>query len=331
MRYFFWFWLTVISRAFSIIVTRKKETRRAYCLLDEIEKKYNGHFRAATRKKIAVSYGIYLPMVCRPFARLTGKKISQDERIRFIHYFICSSLFDDFTDYALINEKQLYNLSFHYEDYECHLFDETVFKESHRLLRVFVRDKNQYDEVSHKLFEAQERSKAQYRSQLSPEEIRRITFDKGGYAVLLCAFYMDYSSTPGLQECWYRLGTLIQLINDLYDIHKDLQDEITTLPNTMQNVLDFERFFIGEIEEMNKQIAGLPESFRRKQDFSLSMAGIYAFGLIALQQLKEIQGNATQMPNMADLDRKQLIIDMEKKQNLFLWFKFTYRYARLAE
>src|SRR5699024_3767871 len=119
--------------------------------------------------------------------------------------------------------------------------------------------------------------------------------------------------------------------NDLFDIYKDLQNEISTLPNTMKNAYDFEQFFITEIIGIKKQITQLQESFPRKQDFSLSMAGIYAFGLIALHQLQKIQGDAAQMPDMNKLDRKKLIIDMEKPRNLFLWFKYTYRYARLLK
>ncbi len=329
MQYFFWFWLTVIRRAFFIIFTRRKETKRAYKLLDKIEKKYKGRFRVTTRKKIAISYGIYLPMVCQPFARLADRRMNKSEKLRFIHYFICSSLFDDFTDYDLLDEKQLYNISFHYDQYNCRNFDEIVFKESHKLLRSFVKEENLYDEVSVKLFEAQKQSKEQYRSTLSAETLRKVTFDKGGYAVLLCSFYMDHPRTTAVRECWYRLGTLIQLTNDLYDIYKDLQDEISTLPNTMQDVYAFEQFFMGEINKMKEQIRQLPESLHRRQDLSLSMAGIYAFGLIALHQLKKIQGTEIRMPDMRQIERKKLIIDMERPANLRSWFKYTYRYARL--
>lgn len=328
MRYFFWFWSKVFRRALYIIWSRKTETRRAYTLLDQMEKQFNGRFNPATRKKIAVSYGIYKPMICDAFIRLQGRTINKREKERFIYYFICSSLFDDFTDYELITGEQLYAVSFQPDRFIPATFDETVFLYAHRLLRDFVRDKAGYDDVSRKLFQAQMQSKKQYNTTLTEDEIRQITFEKGGNAVLLCSYYLEHEADEYTYACWYKIGTLIQLTNDLYDIYKDLKDGISTLPDQMTDAYAFEAFFTGLIRDMKLMIRQLPHK-RRRQEFSLSMAGIYAFGLIAIRRLKDIQGEAGQMPDLKRLPRKTLITDMEKIKNLAAWFRFTYRYARL--
>lgn len=329
MGYFLWFWATVIGRAIYIIRTRKKETNRAYQVLDKLEKYFKGSFNPATKRKIAVSYGIYLPMICDAFTQLQGRNTNDKEKERFIHYFICSSLFDDFTDYELISESQLYEISFRQEQYNPLTFDEKIFLSSHQFLRDFVNDKISYDQVSHKLFDAQLLSKKQQENSLPQNEIRRVTFEKGGNSVLLCSYYLDFVSDEYTYACWYKIGTLIQLTNDLYDIHKDLQDHIGTLPDQMINAYTFEAFFISIIHEMKTFIRQLPVSRRYQQSFSLSMAGIYAFGLIAIDQLKNIQGTAAQLPDLKKLSRKDLIIDMEKISNLVKWFRFVYRYAKL--
>jgi hypothetical protein len=331
MGYFFWFWYKVIGQASYIIRSRKRETKRAYDLLDQIERQFSGRFNPNTKKKIAVSYGIYNPMICDAFTRLRGRPTHDGERIRFIHYFICSSLFDDFTDYALITEEQLRELSFAPDKYQPHGFDERAFLNAHLLLRQFVTDKPLYDRISETLFEAQMQSKKQYQSTLSDESLKAITFNKGGNSVLLCRFYLDTAIETSETEdaCWYRMGTLIQLTNDLFDIYKDLQDHITTLPNNMKDACVFEQYFIDQIQDIKTLIGRLPFSQKNKQAFSLSMAGIYAFGLIALDQLKSIQEKTGQLPQLSTLDRKALIIDMEKPGNLVRWFKFTYRYAKL--
>ncbi len=329
MRYFLWFWFTVIRRACSIIAARKKETKRAYALLEKMETRFKGRFNPATRRKIAVSYGIYLPMLCESFTRLHGRRTTAQEKERFIYYFICSSLFDDFTDYQLITKAQLYQLSFQYENYVTSSFDEEVFRFAHGFLRDFVKDKAGYDEVAHALFEAQLQSQKQFQSDLDPEALRAVTFAKGGYAVLLCSYYLNEPAGAEERECWYQIGTLIQLTNDLYDIYKDIQDELTTLPNTMEDPRAFEAFFTGEIRRMKKTIRRLPFSSQRCSDFSLSMAGVYAFGLIAIHQLKRLRDQSDRLPDLRTLPREKLIIDMEKPANLLLWFRFTYRYGRL--
>lgn len=331
MNYFFWFWFTVARKAQHILRTRKAETRKAYLFLKNIEKQFDGVFDPATRRKIAVSHGIYCPMICDAFTGLHGRLTNDQERERFIHYFICSSLFDDFTDYGLITQDQLEAISFQAETYEPQSFEERVFLHSHRLLRDFVKDKEGYDDVSKKLFDAQVQSKKQVESTLNPEGIASITFRKGGNAVLLCRYYLDINAGDAEDQCWYKTGVLIQLINDLYDIHKDLQDHITTLPGCMDDAVEFGRFFRGQVNEMKMRISRLPFSARRRQDFSLSLAGIYAFGLIAVGRLEKMQKKSGRLPPLKTLSRKELIVDMEKPGNLVRWFRFTYRHGRLAE
>ena len=329
MRYFTWFWTTTIQLASYIIRQRKRETASAYTLLDKIEQAFGGQFQPATRRKIAISYGIYNPMICDAFARLHGRLTNAGEKERLTHYFICSSLFDDFTDYHTITEEQLYAVSFDPEHYTAQTFDEKVFQRSHRLLKDYVKNKEAYYQITRDLYKAQLFSKQQYQSSLPDETIREITFSKGGNSVLLCRHYLEVEASAAEEACWYRIGTIIQLTNDLYDIYKDLQDHISTLPNRMTNAYAFESFFLQQVEDMKQHIRALPYPHKRKQAFSLAMAGIYSFGLIAIEQLKTIQGDALQLPDLNNLPRKALIIDMEKRKNLLKWFKYTYRYARL--
>lgn len=328
MYYFFWFWFQVTGRAACIIRSRKKETSRAAALLERIEKTHDGRFNPATGRKIAVSYGIYNPMICDAFAGLHGRRTTEEEKDRYIHYFICSSLFDDFTDYELITEQRLRSISFN-PAHEPKGFDEKVFLGAHRLLRDFVRQKDAYDELSRRLFTAQLESKKQYHNTLDAEELRSVTFRKGGYSVLLCRFYLDAEAGTAEEDCWYTIGTLIQLTNDLYDIHKDLTDQIATPANSMTDAYAFESFFKKQIGLMKDAIKKLPYPPKRLRAFSLQMAGIYAFGLIALHQLKKIQDGRGTLPDLHALDRKALVVDMEKISNLALWFRFTYHYARL--
>lgn len=328
MGYFFRFWYRVIKTALYIIFNRKRETKRAYALLDEIEARFGGRFTPATRKKIAVSYGIYTPMICDAFTALHGRRTTLGERQRYIHYFVCSSLFDDFTDIIALPENELLALSFEPESFTPRSFDEAVFRASHLLLKDFVADKDAYTGVARELFQAQWDSKQQAQSRLSDEEIRAITFAKGGNSVLLCSYYVEFASTDIEKDCWYRIGTIIQLTNDLFDIYKDTQDHIDTLPTRIRDVRVFEAFFSEQILGMQTQVRALPVPERHKGAFRLAMAGIYAFGLIALDQLKALQGDASELPALDGLPRKALIIDMEKRRNLAAWLRYTYRYAR---
>lgn len=329
MAYFFRFWSQVIRTALYIIRHRRIETRRAYALLDTVEKRHEGSFAAATRRKIAVSYGIYTPMICDAFTLLHGRRTSLAERERFIHYFICSSLFDDFTDYAAFPLEEMHAISFDPEHFAPRNFDESVFRDSHLLLRSHVRERVVYDALTRRLFQAQWDSKKQASVGLSREALQEITFRKGGLSVLLCSFYLDHSPTPAERDCWYRIGTIIQLTNDLFDIYKDQQENMDTLPVRMTDAHAFREFFEEQISGMQAAMGRLEAPGRRLEAFRLAMAGICAFGLIALDQLEALQGDAASLPPLDALARKQLVIDMEKRGNLVKWLKYTYHYTGL--
>ena len=100
---------------------------------------------------------------------------------------------------------------------------------------------------------------------------------------------------------------------------------IDTLPTRMKDVRVFEAFFSAQIQGMQAQVQALPVPEKYKGAFRLAMAGIYAFGLIALDQLKAL---GPELPALDSLPRKALIIDMEKRRNLAAWLRYTYRYAR---
>lgn len=329
MRYFYRFCLTILGQVVYVSKSRKKETARANALIADMEKELGGTFQPATRRKIAVSYGIYNPMICDVFARLHGRNTTAAEKERLIHYFVCSSLFDDFTDYETISTEQLAAVSFEPETYNAVTFDEKAFRHSHLLLKSFVKDKEAYLRINKALFTAQIASKKQYQSVLPDADIQEITFTKGGYSVLLCRHYLDIDASAAEEECWYRIGNLIQLTNDLYDIYKDLQDEIATLPDRMTNAYAFEQFFAEQVNNMKAHIEQLPYSRRRKRTFSICMAGITAFGFVAIEQLKALQGDALQLPELKQLSREDLIVDMEKKKNRVRWFRFAYKYGKM--
>lgn len=327
--YFSRFLYTVISKALYIINTRKSETKWAIAYTKQLEKQFNGHFDAFTFTKIVNSYAIYNPMLCDAFTLLHGRLTNREERIRMLHYFICSSLFDNFYDQQQLTPEELQQISFDPTTYPAKGFDEKMFLHSHLLLKSYVRDEQRYGEVTRKLFKAQQDSMGQFSDMITDEEIRNITFEKGGYSVLLCSFYLENDASPEEQQCWYRIGSIIQLTNDLFDIYKDLQDGSHTLATQMTNAYDFNQFFLQLVNDFKKEISILPYNTAVKKDFTMSMMGICAFGWIALAQLRAIQGDHLSLPEFSSLPRKALIIDMEKRENLWRWIKWVYHFSKL--
>lgn len=326
--YLFNFMWNIISKTWYILSVRRKETKWARVRLRELEQQLGGRLDDVTFHKVITSYGIYNPMMCDAFTRLRGRVSNRAERDRMLHYFICSSLFDNFCDRKELDQESLYEISFSPTVYQPKSFDESLFLYAHLLLKNYVRDKQWYETVTHRLYEAQEDSAKQFNPSITDEEIEQITLHKGGYSVLLCHFYLDDPAGKEEQQCWYLIGGIIQLTNDLYDIYKDYQEGIVTLPNRMQDAYAFHDYFTGKITQLKKEIAALPFPNKTKQHLNISLMGICSFGLIAIKQLQKIQKQADALPNLKQLPRKQLIVDMEKPANLYYCMRQVYLHAK---
>ena len=312
-----------------LISVRRRAKRDATEYLHKVEARLGWSFDAPTFHKIVKSHSVYLPIVNDAFTALHGRYTTEIEQERSIHYFTCSSLFDNFLDDRLLTLEQVENIVFHAGEYEAASFDERAFMESQAFVLIGMKEKDAYALVARKVFDAQLASLKQFDVSISNEKIQEITFAKGGNSVLLCRYYLDINPTKEEEQCWYLLGTMIQLSNDLFDIYKDTQQNIQTLATRCIDAYAIEKIFLEQVNKMRGCIHSLPYSKTRKQHFSIAMAATYSLGLVAIAQLKTLQGSEKTLPSFGSLPRKALIIDMEKPKNIWLWLKFVYRYAKL--
>lgn len=313
----------LLIKAWGIIRKRKIETLRARKYLWHIEQQKARQFAPEIFEKIAVSYGIYEPVVVEGFCRLHGRKASAAEKKRFVYYFICSSLFDYFVDDVHIPFDQIAMLSFKPEEATCTTFEEEVFLDAHRWLRKQVNDIQGYEICSHALFAAQQQSSLQFNQDLPTSAVLDITFRKGGYAVQLGSYYLDEEVPETERKIWYQLGVLIQLTNDLYDVWKDAPQQIRSSVLAVQDMHQFARIFHEKVETLWQLIRQHPARESAKQNFLFHIAGTLSFGYIAMDQLIRLQGNQDHLPAYDSTHRKDWIIDMEKIENLKLWLKTT--------
>jgi hypothetical protein len=302
----------------------------AAAYLRKMEEKLNGKFDEATFNKVVKSHSVFLAIVYDAFTLLHGRTTNAAEQERSINYFICSSVFDNFFDEKLLAVDQIESITFQPEQFIPSTFDQKAFLAAHLFLLNGMQDTTDYFVVLRKEFDAQSASLKQFDLTISNEEIQDITFEKGGNAVLMCRYYLDVQPIKEEEECWYQLGTMIQLSNDLFDIYKDLQHNNQTLPVRCTDVYAMEKLYMKQVYGMKNNIHALPYSQSCKRTFSISMAATYALGLMGIDQLKRLQHNSSQLPPLKSLPREALIIDMEKPINIWRWIKFVYQFGKLS-
>ena len=326
--YFFRFIYIVVYRAFYILLLQKKEAKWGSNFLQKLEQQFDGSFDERTFKKIIFYYSLKVPAICDAFLHLHHKKTNRQECERLLHYFICSSVFDNFFDREELSDYDIYKITFASNTYTASNFNERISLNSHLLILNYVRDKEKYLAVLKKEYEVQAASRKQFDTNISNEEIEQITLNKGGNAVLLCSFYLDHEASVHEENCWYKLGNIIQNINDLFDIYRDLQSGLQTIPNRMKDAHEFKKYYLNLVSSLKQEIKAIDVPEKQKLHFTISLMGICALGIIAIEQLIKIQGNEKELPNLKTLTRKDLIIDMEKKNNLWKWVKTVYGLAK---
>lgn len=329
MLYFFKFWFNAILFGRRLIKRRSLGKKYSIEMLAQIEESLNGKFDELTYKKVVKRHSVFLSAITDAFNLLHGKKTNDKEQLRGIHFFICSALFDNFWDEKTHTPEQIEAITFNPNEYNPTSFDERAFLKSHKFLLTQVSDTDTYFHLLRHEFNAQQASMQQFDANITNENIEQITFEKGGYAVLICRHYIAVQPTKLEEECWYLLGTMIQLSDDLCDIHKDLQQNIQSLGTRCTDAYEMEALFLKQVEKIKQNIKGLPYSKHQKFVFSISMAATYCLGLTAIEQLKKLQNNQPKLPNFTELPRKVLIVDMEKPATIWQWIKLVYTHSKI--
>jgi hypothetical protein len=89
---------------------------------------------------------------------------------------------------------------------------------------------------------------------LSQESLRKITFSKGGIALLAIMYLMAPHMKKKERKAIYELGAVMQIIDDIRDVKEDLISGIQTLPNRkMFDYNELKNMFAGTVNNLIEQ------------------------------------------------------------------------------
>lgn len=323
------FLYSVSSTAFRVKWGLKKSEKETADYLHAFELKLNGKFDDKVFIKVVKMSSLQRHFINNTFTALYGRYTTEMEQERSILYFIMASLYDDFFDDKTHSVAQLNEMVCYPETIKPSNFNEHAFIYAHLYLLGQVPDKAAYSYAYKGLHEAEVDSLKQFDPQISDAALLSITTRKGGFSLLMCRHYIDMPTSKTMDDCWFAIGSLIQLTNDLFDIYKDIKDGINTFATRTTRYQDAEIIFNKQVAALKAAITALPFPSRKKIRFSITLSAVSAFGLIAIDNLKRLQGNANQLPDFKLLPRKELIIDMQKGSSILKMIGFAYRTAKL--
>ncbi len=165
-------------------------------------------------------------------------------------------------------------------------------------------------QLIYKTLQAQEESLKQRENSIHPDKLKEITWAKGGYALLLYRSALNHPISDTEWNAVFQLGGLMQLHNDIFDLYRDLQEGIATLPSETKSIDDLSYLYQLEIEKTFHLFEQLSFNRYRKQKFYLLLQLAVQTGHICLQQYRDLEikyGVFTPV----EYSRKELVCDME--------------------
>ncbi len=271
-------------------------------------------------KKITNYYALGVPAVLGTmFSKLRGKRLSFRERLALTYLGGITGMFDDLFDRWNVDPSRIYLL----------MDNPSSVKPANDFERLFlywyegkalqqVSDKLAFREACGPVFDAQKQSLRQLKHHKpSRDEIREITFFKGGVSLLFYRSAIELQANASEKEALYEAGALLQLGNDIFDVYKDLQSGVMTLATEAADIHLLKNEFVNQMHRTIYSFYRINRPVRSINGaLHILMAGVSRC-IVCLDQLQRLQNSGDGAFKPHAYKRKQLICDMEKPVNIF--------------
>lgn len=271
---------------------------------------------AADAKKIRSYYGLGQAIfVEMGFEMLHPQPLKTSEKHALSYYAALTGLYDDFFDELHLPEQRILDLMQKPESVKAENPQEYLFLQFYRAALSNRPASQEFNQRFYRVYQAQLKSKEQENSNLSQQEIKAITFLKGGQSLL---FYRSVLEAPISQEqeiFYQKLGGLFQLESDIFDIYKDRENQIATLATHCKSMASLKEQFAAFHRETLELLQNLDISQNKKREFSLFIKLILSLGYTCLDQLESLEQSSNNRFELIQYSRKQLICDMDLLKN----------------
>lgn len=267
--------------------------------------------------KITGYYGLAVPAVLgESFCILRGKKMTEKERLSLTYLGGLTGLFDDFFDEKDMSEEHILNLINTPEDPIIKSAHEKLFTTFYKKALENAADVNLVKDYFIKVFDAQVLSKKQILPEIDYDEINSITFQKGGISLLFYRCALSQAMNEEEEKLLYKLGGLMQLENDIFDIYKDHKAGIKTLVTTETKIENLKKIYKYLIDEIHELVFNYNYPIKNKKKFLRIISMIICRGNVCLDMLQKKEELTNNVFAIDKYERKDLICDMEKPVNI---------------
>lgn len=289
-------------------------------LLDPNNEVWN-ELQQRDKDKIIKKYGLIVPgIVGEAICKLRGKPMTAKERLALTYAGAMTGLYDDFFDQYNKSPERIKLLTSAPETSIPEDIQEKLFLYCYNeLIRLSGKE---IKKSLIKVMDAQLHSKDQEKDYLSQEEIKKITYNKGGQSVLFYYTLLRNKPNPEDKQLVESIGALLQLENDIFDCYKDREEHILTLATTTQSIDALRSEYItvlGQCIECLKQTNHTPSN---KIFFRQLLTVFISLGFVCLDCLEKNEKETNGKFLLNTYSRFQLICDIAKIKNILNALKY---------
>ena len=275
--------------------------------------------------KINKYYGLAVPAILgEAFCVLRGEKMKTNERWTLTSQGVVTGLFDDFFDNNLLSHTYIEKLVTAPEKQEVTKSNEKLFQEyylkSLELCKYPDENKNQ----AYRVMKDQIDSIEQEDRGITYNRLLEITNNKGGNSVLYYRFGLDNLPDEREIDVLFQLGSTMQLENDLFDVYKDLQSGIVTIPNSTEKVSDIRKLYTDQFQKFISLSHHMHYPKKNIVSFLDIIMPIINRGMVCLDQFDKLARKNGGVFDPFNNSRKELICDMETPGNFFKTIGYCY-------
>jgi len=269
-------------------------------------------------KKITDYYGYAVPAILgESFCILRGSAMSLKERKALTYLGAISGLFDDFFDKKDLTESYIKKLIEQPEKQPGKNASEKLFISFYNNALEHAVDENLVKSYFFNVFDAQIQSKKQMCAETIIDDIEHITYLKGGISFLFYSSIFGENKNEKERMMIYKLGALMQLENDIFDVYKDHQDGIRTMVTSAKSINHLRKTYVALTEEIFDLARGINYPAKNIKLFLRIISMVICRGFVCLDMLESLESLTNNTFTIAGYARKDLICDMEKPGNFF--------------
>ena len=259
------------------------------------------------------------------FSKLRGIAASNEEIQRGLYLGAFTPIYDDLMDSSGLTHSEL--ISFIENGNTKSSVSFRLLQYLYNKLKKNTKNFNIFEHYFKIAGEAQTESLKQIKEkQLTNNELRKISFDKGGYFTLLYRSILDNPLIEREEKAIYSLGNLLQLTNDIFDTHKDYKNKQQTLVNNSQDLSNLNNEFLVLTDNTIKEFCNLAYPSKNIKSVLNEIIPVIARGIVCLDQFLKLQENNNGVFEIEKFTRKELICDMENLKNINKCINYSISY-----